>query len=76
MPITGDMLIGSVAVGPTDGVMRALDPAANAEIEPDFALGGAAEVDRAASTKSGPLGGRPKTCRKACLYGHSNPFTV
>jgi 2,5-dioxopentanoate dehydrogenase len=42
------MLIGAVAVGPTDGVMRALDPAANAEIEPDFALGGAAEVDRAA----------------------------
>ena len=27
--------------------MRALDPAANAEIEPDFALGGATEVDRA-----------------------------
>jgi NADP-dependent aldehyde dehydrogenase len=48
MTITGEMLIGALSVGPTQGVMRALNPAANAEIEPPFALGGALEVDRAA----------------------------
>ena len=48
MPITGEMLIGALAIGPTEGVMRALDPAVNAEIKPDLVLGGATEVDRAA----------------------------
>jgi alpha-ketoglutaric semialdehyde dehydrogenase len=37
MPITGEMLIGALSVGPTQGVMRALRPAANPEIESDFA---------------------------------------
>ncbi|MVW72045.1 aldehyde dehydrogenase (NADP(+)) [Bordetella sp. 15P40C-2] len=47
MPITGDMLIGASAVRGTQGAQRAFDPARNEYIEPEFGLGGQAEVDRA-----------------------------
>jgi NADP-dependent aldehyde dehydrogenase len=48
MTLTGNLLIGTQEVAATAGTMMALNPATNAEIEPSFALGGAAEVDRAA----------------------------
>ncbi|MEU6341091.1 aldehyde dehydrogenase (NADP(+)) [Streptomyces sp. NPDC046977] len=48
LALTGDMLIGSVSVPAAGATMRALNPATGHEIEPPFALGGAAEVDRAA----------------------------
>jgi 2,5-dioxopentanoate dehydrogenase len=48
MTLTGDMLIGSSSVPASDGTMKALNPATGQQIEPDFALGGPAEVDRAA----------------------------
>jgi NADP-dependent aldehyde dehydrogenase len=48
MALTGDMLIGSTSVPASDGTMKALNPATGRRIEPDFALGGAAEVERAA----------------------------
>jgi 2,5-dioxopentanoate dehydrogenase len=47
MALTGEMLIGSSAVT-TSSTMKALNPATGRPIEPDFALGGPAEVDRAA----------------------------
>lgn len=47
MSITGEMPIGVLAVRRRQGVARALSFAVNAEIEPDFALGGAMEVARA-----------------------------
>jgi alpha-ketoglutaric semialdehyde dehydrogenase len=47
MPITGDMLIGASVVRGTQGAQRAFDPARNEHIEPEFGLGGQAEVDRA-----------------------------
>ena len=48
MTLTGNLLIGAQEVTATAGTMKALNPATNAEIEPSFALGGVAEVDRAA----------------------------
>lgn len=48
MTLTGNLLIGSQEVAGSAGSMKALDPATNLEIEPAFAFGGAAEVDRAA----------------------------
>ncbi|WP_321799175.1 aldehyde dehydrogenase (NADP(+)) [Caballeronia sp. J97] len=47
MKITGDMLIGASAVRGTDATLRAFDPARNADLEPPFGGGGAAEVARA-----------------------------
>jgi NADP-dependent aldehyde dehydrogenase len=48
MTLTGNLLIGSQDVPASTGTMKALNPATNAEIEPSFAFGGVAEVDRAA----------------------------
>ena len=48
MKLTGNLLIGAHEVAATSGTMKALNPATNAEIEPDFAFGTSAEVDRAA----------------------------
>jgi alpha-ketoglutaric semialdehyde dehydrogenase len=47
MQITGDMLIGSSAVRGTEGTLRAFDPVRNADIEPTFGGGSAADVERA-----------------------------
>lgn len=47
MEVTGAMLIGAASVRGTDAVIRALDPATHQPIAPDFAGGGAAEVDKA-----------------------------
>jgi NADP-dependent aldehyde dehydrogenase len=50
MTINGDMLIGFQQVRGSEGEMRAFNPATHSEIEePVFGMGGAAEVDRAAS---------------------------
>lgn len=48
MKLTGHLLIGAEEVAASAGSMKALNPATNSEIEPPFALGGIAEVDRAA----------------------------
>jgi NADP-dependent aldehyde dehydrogenase len=48
MQLNGNLLIGAREVPATNGTMKALNPATNAEIGPAFALGGAAEVERAA----------------------------
>ncbi|CAG9261635.1 aldehyde dehydrogenase (NADP(+)) [Paraburkholderia caribensis] len=48
MKLTGNLLIGAQEVSATAGTMKALNPATNVEIEPVFAFGSAAEVDRAA----------------------------
>jgi NADP-dependent aldehyde dehydrogenase len=48
MTRTGNLLIGSQEVPASAGTMKALNPATNAEIEPSFAFGGVAELDRAA----------------------------
>lgn len=48
MKLTGNLLIGAQEVSATAGTMKALNPATNAEIEPSFAFGGSAHVDRAA----------------------------
>jgi NADP-dependent aldehyde dehydrogenase len=48
MKLTGNLLIGAHDISATAGTMNALNPATNAEIEPAFAFGTAAEVDRAA----------------------------
>ncbi|KMY85123.1 Ketoglutarate semialdehyde dehydrogenase [Candidatus Paraburkholderia calva] len=47
MKITGEMLIGASAVRGADATLRAFDPAKNADLEPAFGGGGAAEVARA-----------------------------
>ncbi|SAK79061.1 fatty aldehyde dehydrogenase [Caballeronia hypogeia] len=47
MKITGEMLIGASAVRGADATLRAFDPARNADLEPAFGGGGAAEVARA-----------------------------
>ncbi|MVV49702.1 aldehyde dehydrogenase (NADP(+)) [Pseudomonas sp. PB120] len=49
MKLTGHLFIGAENAEGTEGTMKALNPATNQLIEPDFALGGAAEVDRAAT---------------------------
>jgi 2,5-dioxopentanoate dehydrogenase len=48
MKLTGKLFIGASEVAATEGTMKALNPATNQVIEPEFALGGLAEVDRAA----------------------------
>ncbi|QBR01413.1 aldehyde dehydrogenase (NADP(+)) [Paraburkholderia pallida] len=49
MNLYGEMLIGFASVRGTEGVRRAFNPAINAEIAvPEFGMGGAAEVERAA----------------------------
>jgi alpha-ketoglutaric semialdehyde dehydrogenase len=48
MNLTGNLLIGAQEVPASAGSMKALNPATNQEIEPSFAFGGRAEVDRAA----------------------------
>jgi NADP-dependent aldehyde dehydrogenase len=45
--LTGHLLIGASDVPATAGTMKALNPSTNLEIEPEFAFGGEAEVDRA-----------------------------
>lgn len=47
MNVTGEMLIGQSSVRGTSGQVRSFDPTLNAEIDPIFYGGGAAEVDRA-----------------------------
>jgi len=47
MNITGEMLIGQSTVRGTEGSLRALNPATNQTIAPDFGAGGPAEVARA-----------------------------
>lgn len=47
MNITGEMLIGQSSVRGNDGTLRAINPATNEKISPDFGAGGTAEVDRA-----------------------------
>ncbi|MGI5518522.1 aldehyde dehydrogenase (NADP(+)) [Streptomyces sp. CA-106131] len=47
MTLTGELLIGAAGVPATAGTMTAFNPASGELIEPEFALGGAAEVDRA-----------------------------
>lgn len=47
MTLTGELLLGATAVAATAGTMRALDPATGELLEPEFAFGGQAEVDRA-----------------------------
>ncbi|MFM0114973.1 aldehyde dehydrogenase (NADP(+)) [Paraburkholderia nemoris] len=48
MKLTGNLLIGAQEVPATAGTMKALNPATNSEIEPSFAFGSIAEVERAA----------------------------
>ena len=48
MTITGNLLIGASEVPATAGTMKALDPRTGLEVEPSFAFGTEAEVDRAA----------------------------
>ncbi|MFE2051504.1 aldehyde dehydrogenase (NADP(+)) [Streptomyces sp. NPDC059459] len=47
MTLTGDLLIGGGRVSATAGTMKAFNPATGEFIEPEFAFGGPAEVDRA-----------------------------
>ncbi|MQR01910.1 aldehyde dehydrogenase (NADP(+)) [Glaciimonas soli] len=47
MSITGNMLIGQYAVHGTERTFRAIDPATNEKIAPDFGAGGTKEVDQA-----------------------------
>ncbi|MFJ7495877.1 aldehyde dehydrogenase (NADP(+)) [Streptomyces sp. NPDC097727] len=47
MTLTGELLIGAAYVPATAGTMKAFNPAVGELIEPEFAFGGAAEVDRA-----------------------------
>ncbi|WP_447803132.1 aldehyde dehydrogenase (NADP(+)) [Pseudomonas serbica] len=49
MKLTGNLLIGANEVAASAGTMKALNPGNNQLIEPDFAFGGAAEVDLAAN---------------------------
>lgn len=49
MSLTGHLLIGAADVSATEGTMKALNPATNTQIEPEFAFGGAAQVDQAAT---------------------------
>ena len=48
MKLTGNLLIGALEVPATRGKLTALNPAINTNIDPEFALGGIDEVDRAA----------------------------
>ena len=48
MNLTGTLFIGAADAGATQGTMRALNPDTGEALEPPFALGGEAEVNRAA----------------------------
>ncbi|MGW1886893.1 aldehyde dehydrogenase (NADP(+)) [Streptomyces sp. NPDC001970] len=47
MTLTGELLIGAACVPATAGTMKALNPATGELLDPEFAVGGPAEVDRA-----------------------------
>ncbi len=47
MMLTGEMLIGARAVRGSEGVLRAVNPATGADMEPGFGGGSAADVDAA-----------------------------
>jgi 2,5-dioxopentanoate dehydrogenase len=47
MKLTGNLLLGASEVAATRGTLMALNPATNAHIAPEFALGGVEEVDAA-----------------------------
>jgi len=47
MKLTGEMLIGARAVRGSQGVLRAMNPATGADMEPGFGGGSAADVDAA-----------------------------
>jgi NADP-dependent aldehyde dehydrogenase len=47
MNITGEMLIGQSTARGTEGTLRAINPATNEKIAPDFSAGGKPEVERA-----------------------------
>ncbi|POF39290.1 aldehyde dehydrogenase (NADP(+)) [Pseudomonas laurylsulfativorans] len=49
MQLTGKLLIGACDVAASEGTLKALNPATNQSIEPAFALGSVADVDRAAT---------------------------
>lgn len=49
MKLTGNLMIGASEVPATEGTMKALNPVTNQLIEPDFALGGAAQIHQAAT---------------------------
>jgi NADP-dependent aldehyde dehydrogenase len=49
MKLTGNLIIGANEVPATEGTMKALNPTTNQLIEPDFAFGGVADVDLAAT---------------------------
>ncbi|MDH5856002.1 aldehyde dehydrogenase (NADP(+)) [Lampropedia aestuarii] len=49
MTIRGEMLIGQQAIKGTAGSQKAFNPSTNAELEPSFGFGGAAEVNQAAA---------------------------
>ena len=49
MPITGNMLIGASSVRGSLGTLRSINATTRADLDPEFGLGGPAEVDRAAS---------------------------
>lgn len=48
MNLSGNLFIGADEVAASAGRMKALNPATNQPVEPEFAFGGSAEVDRAA----------------------------
>lgn len=48
MKLSGNLLIGADEVPASAGRMKALNPATNQPVEPEFAFGGTAEVERAA----------------------------
>ena len=48
MNLSGHLIIGAAVAAPGAGTMRALDPRTNTVIEPPFAFGADAEVERAA----------------------------
>lgn len=49
MKLTGNLIIGANDVAATEGTMKALNPAINQLIEPEFALGDAVQVHQAAT---------------------------
>ncbi len=55
MTLTGKLIIGADDIAATAGTMKALNPATNREIEPDFALGGLTLLPEALR-QANPLG--------------------
>lgn len=49
MKLTGKLFIGANEIEATEGAMKALNPATNQFVEPNFAFGGVAEVHQAAT---------------------------